>query len=99
MDRARAVRGEMGDQSLAKQFTNDRAAAVALKERRRLVIAHREMPLSPMDVTAYKLLTDAGAIVCPANPGYYLNPTSVGEVIDFVAAKLLDLVGVKHTLS
>ena len=74
-----------------------RAAAVTLKERRRLVIAHREMPLSPMDVTAYKLLTDAGAIVAPCNPGLYLNPTTLGEVIDFVAGKLLDLVGVKHT--
>jgi 4-hydroxy-3-polyprenylbenzoate decarboxylase len=75
-----------------------RAAAVTLKERRRLVIAHREMPLSPMDVTAYKLLTDAGAIVAPANPGWYLNPTTIGEVVDFVAGKLLDLVGVKHAL-
>jgi len=75
-----------------------RAAAVTLKERRRLVVAHREMPLSPMDVTAYKLLTDAGAIVCPCNPGFYLNPTTVGEVVDFVAGKLLDLVGVRHDL-
>lgn len=75
-----------------------RAAAVTLKERRRLVIAHREMPLSPMDVTAYKLLTDAGAIIAPANPGWYLNPTTIGEVVDFVAGKLLDLVGVKHGL-
>jgi flavin prenyltransferase len=73
-----------------------RAAGVTLKERRRLVIAHREMPLSPMDVTAYKLLTDAGAIVAPCNPGLYLNPTTVGEVIDFVSGKLLDLVGVRH---
>jgi flavin prenyltransferase len=73
-----------------------RAAAVTLKERRKLILCHREMPLSPMDVTAYKILNDAGAIVCPANPGFYLNPTTVGEVIDFVAGKLLDLVGVKH---
>ncbi|HMO26069.1 MAG TPA: UbiX family flavin prenyltransferase [Tepidisphaeraceae bacterium] len=76
----------------------NRAAAVTLKERRRLVIAHREMPLSPMDVTAYKLLTDAGAIVSPCNPGLYLNPTTVGEIVDFVSGKLLDLVGVKHTM-
>jgi 4-hydroxy-3-polyprenylbenzoate decarboxylase len=69
---------------------------VTLKERRRLVLAHREMPLSHMDVTAYKLLTDAGAIVAPTNPGFYLNPTTIGEVVDFVAGKLLDLVGVKH---
>ena len=75
-----------------------RAAAVSLKERRRLVLAHREMPLSPIDVNNYKILSDAGAIVAPANPGFYLNPTSVGEVIDFVAGKLLDLVGVKHAM-
>src|SRR5919106_1706016 len=73
-----------------------RAAAVALKERRKLVLCHREMPLSPIDVSNYKTLTDAGAVLCPANPGFYLNPTTVGEVVDFVAGKLLDLIGVKH---
>jgi 4-hydroxy-3-polyprenylbenzoate decarboxylase len=74
-----------------------RSAAVTLKERRRLVVAHREMPLSPMDVTAYDILTRAGAIVAPCNPGWYLNPTTIGEIVDFVAGKLLDLVGVKHS--
>src|SRR4051812_34551225 len=73
-----------------------RAAAVTLKERRKLILVHREMPLSPIDVNNYKLLTDAGAIVAPANPGFYLNPTTVGEVVDFVAGKLLDLLGVRH---
>jgi 4-hydroxy-3-polyprenylbenzoate decarboxylase len=73
-----------------------RAAAVTLKERRKLILVHREMPLSPIDVNNYKMLSDAGAIVAPANPGFYLNPTTVGEVVDFVAGKLLDLVGVKH---
>lgn len=75
-----------------------RAAAVTLKERRKLILAHREMPLSAPDVNAYKLLTDAGAIVCPCNPGFYLNPTSIGEVVDFVSGKLLDLIGVRHAL-
>src|SRR5689334_7855617 len=73
-----------------------RAAAVALKERRRLILVHREMPLSPIDINNYKMLNDAGVVLCPANPGFYLNPTTVGEVVDFVAGKLLDLVGVKH---
>jgi flavin prenyltransferase len=73
-----------------------RAAAVTLKERRRLVICHREMPLSPMDVTNYKILTDAGAIVAPANPGFYLNPTTIEEVVDFVSGKLLDLMHIPH---
>src|SRR5215207_2415007 len=75
-----------------------RAAAVTLKERRKLVLVHREMPLSPIDVTNYKALSDAGVILAPTNPGFYLNPTTVGEVVDFVAGKLLDLVGVKHTM-
>jgi polyprenyl P-hydroxybenzoate/phenylacrylic acid decarboxylase-like protein len=73
-----------------------RAAAVALKERRRLILAHREMALSPIDVNNYKALSDAGAILAPTNPGFYLNPTTVGEVVDFVAGKLLDLIGVPH---
>ena len=75
-----------------------RAAAVTLKERRKLVLVHREMPLSPIDVNNYKALSDAGVILASANPGFYLNPTTVGEVVDFVAGKLLDLVGVRHSL-
>jgi len=75
-----------------------RAAAVALKERRRLILAHREMPLSAIDVNNYKTLTDAGVIIAPANPGFYLNPATVGDVVDFVAGKLLDLIGVSHSM-
>jgi 4-hydroxy-3-polyprenylbenzoate decarboxylase len=75
-----------------------RAAAVTLKERRRLILAHREMPLSPIDINNYKILGDAGAIVAPTNPGFYLNPDSVGEIVDFVAGKLMDLLGVPHAL-
>jgi flavin prenyltransferase len=74
-----------------------RAAAVTLKERRKLILVHREMPLSPIDVNNYKALSDAGVILAPANPGFYLNPATVGEVVEFVAGKLLDLVGVSHT--
>jgi 4-hydroxy-3-polyprenylbenzoate decarboxylase len=75
-----------------------RAAAVTLKERRKLILAHREMPLSPIDVNNYKILTDAGVVLAPCNPGLYLNPTTVGEIVDFVAGKLLDLVGVAHAM-
>ena len=75
-----------------------RAAAVTLKERRKLILVHREMPLSAIDVNNYKTLSDAGVILAPANPGFYLNPTAVAEVVDFVAGKLLDLVGVRHAL-
>ena len=75
-----------------------RAAAVTLKERRKLILVHREMPLSPIDVNNCKTLSDAGVILASANPGFYLNPTTVGEIVDFVAGKLLDLVGVKHAM-
>jgi flavin prenyltransferase len=75
-----------------------RAAHVTLKERRRLILVHREMPLSPIDVNNYKTLSDAGAILAPANPGWYLNPASVSDLADFVAGKLLDLIGVAHSL-
>lgn len=75
-----------------------RAAAVTLKERRRLVLAHREMPLSVIDVNNYKTLSDAGVILAPCNPGFYLNPATVGDVVDFVAGKLLDLIGVPHSM-
>lgn len=75
-----------------------RAAAVTLKERRKLILVHREMPLSPIDINNYQTLSGAGVILAPANPGFYLNPTTVGEVVDFVAGKLLDLLGIRHTL-
>src|SRR5712671_1379366 len=75
-----------------------RAAAVTLKERRKLILVHREMPLSPIDINNYQTLSQAGVILAPANPGFYLNPTTVGEVVDFVAGKHLDLLGVPHAL-
>jgi flavin prenyltransferase len=75
-----------------------RAAAVTLKERRKLILAHREMPLSPIDVNNYKILSDAGVIIAPANPGFYLNPNGIGDIVDFVAGKLMDLLGVPHGL-
>jgi flavin prenyltransferase len=56
------------------------------------------MPLSQIDVNNYKILSDAGVIIAAANPGFYLNPASVGEIVDFVAGKLLDLFGVPHAL-
>ena len=75
-----------------------RAAAVTLKERRKLILVHREMPLSPIDINNYKTLSDAGVILAPANPGFYLNPSTVGDVVDFVAGKVMDLLGVPHAL-
>lgn len=75
-----------------------RAAAVTLKERRPLVICHREMPLSLIDIENMRTLALAGATLCSPNPGFYLHPRSVRDIVDFVAGKVLDLLGVEHGL-
>ncbi len=76
-----------------------RAAAVCLKERRPLILCHRETPLSLIDIENYRALTLAGAIICPANPGFYLQPKRVEDLVDFIAGKVLDLLKVQHTLA
>ncbi len=75
-----------------------RAAMVTLKERRPLIICHREMPLNHVDIVNYHTLSLAGAIICPTNPGFYLKPKTVEEVIDFIVGKVLDLLRVEHGL-
>lgn len=75
-----------------------RAAMVSLKERRPLIICHRETPLNLIDIENMRTLTLAGATICPTNPGLYLLPETIGEVIDFVAGKVLDLLDVEHGL-
>jgi 4-hydroxy-3-polyprenylbenzoate decarboxylase len=76
----------------------DRAAAVTLKEGRRLVVVPREMPMSRIDLLNALRLTEAGAIICPAAPGFYMMPKTVDDLVDFVVGKLLDLVDVPHEL-
>lgn len=75
-----------------------RAAMVTLKERRPLIVCHREMPLSLIDIRNMETLALAGAVICSPNPGFYLLPRSVDEIIDFVAGKVLDLLHVEHDL-
>lgn len=75
-----------------------RAAMVALKERRPLIICHREMPLSLIDIRNMEQLSLAGATICPPNPGFYLHPTRVEDLVDFVVGKVLDLLKVPHEL-
>lgn len=76
-----------------------RAAQVALKERRKLVLVHREMPVSLVDIRNMAAATEAGAIVAPANPGFYLLPQSLDDIIDFVAGRVLDLLAIEHDLN
>ncbi len=75
-----------------------RAAAVALKERRRLVLAYRETPASHIDLCNMTRLSEAGAIIAPLSPGFYLGPKSIDDLVDFMVGRLLDLVNVPHEL-
>ena len=77
----------------------DRAADVALKERRKLILVVRETPLSTIHLENMLRLAQAGAIVMPANPGFYFRPQSVSDVVDFMVARVLDHLGVPHKLS
>ncbi len=76
-----------------------RAAAVTLKEARRLIVVPREMPISRIDLLNALQLSKAGAIICPASPGFYMMPTTIDDLIDFVVGKLLDLMSVPHRLN
>ncbi len=75
-----------------------RAAYVTLKERRKLVLVHRETPLTLIDINNMASLTQAGAIICPANPGFYMMPKTIEDLADHMSARILDLLEVPHKL-
>ncbi len=68
----------------------ERAADVTLKERRKLVLVPRETPLSLVHLRNLVTVTEAGAVVIPAAPGFYHRPSSVGELVDFIVQRVLD---------
>ena len=76
----------------------ERAADVALKERRTLILVPRETPFSLIHLENMTRLTRAGATIMPAAPGFYNRPKSIGELVDFVVARVLDHLGVEHEL-
>ncbi len=75
-----------------------RAASVTLKERRKLVVAVRETPLSGQTLKALVSLDEAGAVVLPASPAFYAGATHIQDLVDFVAGRVLDAAGVPHKL-
>jgi flavin prenyltransferase len=70
-----------------------RAADVVLKERRRLILVPRDTPLSIIHINNMKLLTEAGAIICPATPSFYSKPKTFEELAATVIDRVLDLAG------
>jgi 4-hydroxy-3-polyprenylbenzoate decarboxylase len=76
----------------------ERAADVALKERRTLVLVPRETPYSAIHLENMLRVTRAGAVVLPASPGFYHRPTSIADMVDFVVARVLDHLDVEHSL-
>jgi 4-hydroxy-3-polyprenylbenzoate decarboxylase len=71
-----------------------RAADVHLKERRKLIVVPRETPLGTIALENMKRLSDAGGVVLPAMPGFYHQPKSIGDLIDFVVARICSQLGV-----
>jgi 4-hydroxy-3-polyprenylbenzoate decarboxylase len=75
-----------------------RAADVVLKEGRKLIIVPRETPLSVIQLENMLRLAKAGAVILPPSPAFYHHPKDVQGLVDFVVARILDQLGVPHTL-
>ena len=86
---------------IANGVSNDlltRAADVCLKERRKLIVVPREMPWNLVHLRNLTQLTEAGAVVLPASPAWYTNPTTLEELADTVVARVLQQLGVEQDL-
>jgi 4-hydroxy-3-polyprenylbenzoate decarboxylase len=76
-----------------------RAAEVALKERKKLILVVRETPYSLITIKNMELVTLAGAVVLPASPGFYGRPKKVDDLLDFIVARVLDQLSLEHKIS
>ena len=75
-----------------------RAASVTLKESRKLILVPRETPLSRIHLENMIKVQEAGAIILPAMPGFYHNPSSIDQIVDHLVGKILDQLEIKHEL-
>lgn len=77
----------------------ERAADVVLKERNPLILVPRETPFNHIHLKNMLTLDQAGALILPANPGFYQNPQSVDDLVDFIVGRILNQLGVEHDLT
>ncbi len=77
----------------------ERAADVTLKERRRLILVPRETPLSLIHLRNLVTVTEAGAVVIPAAPGFYHRPAQISELVDFIVQRIVDQLGLQIELT
>ena len=77
----------------------ERAADVTLKERRKLILVPRETPLSLIHLRNLTAVTEAGAVVIPAAPGFYNKPTKIEDLVDFIVQRVIDQVGLEIELA
>ncbi len=83
---------------IANGISNDlisRSADVILKERRKLILVTRETPLSLIHINNMKIVTEAGGVICSANPSFYLKPKNINDLVDTVVDRVLKLSGLK----
>jgi len=83
----------------AMQNLIHRAASVALKERRTLVLVPRETPLSSIHLRGLATLNEAGAVILFAAPGFYHAPETIDDLVDFLVARCLDQLGIENVLA
>ncbi|PIE45394.1 MAG: aromatic acid decarboxylase [Gammaproteobacteria bacterium] len=76
----------------------NRAADVCLKEKTPLILMIRETPFSTVHLENMLKLANAGATIMPANPGFYYQPKTISDIVDFMVARVLDHLGIKQTL-
>jgi 4-hydroxy-3-polyprenylbenzoate decarboxylase len=76
----------------------DRAADVMLKERRKLILVVRETPFSDIHLENMLKLSRMGAVIMPANPGFYFKPKGIDDLVDFMVARVLDHLEIPHQL-
>jgi 4-hydroxy-3-polyprenylbenzoate decarboxylase len=92
----------MGALSAIANGTSDnlieRAADVMIKEGRKLILVPRETPLSPIHLENMLKLARIGVVMLAANPGFYHQPQTLQDIVDFIVAKILDQLGVEHDL-